>query len=1286
MPRFHFPRRWQFASLAISGGLALLLAACRGVHVQPAANETVTYQLPVTGPLPQTYRVTLAATDPKNPDWIVATFVAGGVRTVTAENQGRFTETWNGLDDNGLPVPPGTYGVKGIFMPAHEWKMDGQPHTLTAKYLFGAGDSWNPTPQQADRVSWIFGHCFGGLNDIQVGPNGVAVFLFNYIENAWNPFLADLNRPIGYDQVLQRFDSGGTGGGPTVACDGQHLWFVGAESQPFLYRAGGGWGPAQNQYNVQGVQLPVASPSMVAWLDPVRSNSFLHVALPAPVGKVVTYDGVTGAVLGEVPISDPLAIMVDRGQPGRRLVALAKDGSGSWSLRAIPLEHGIPRGEWSVLFPLTGIKEPADCEMDSHGNFYVSEPAANQVVKFDAHGQRVLTIGHTQAPGAYDPQALMSPTKLATWTDAQGADRVLVIEHGGPARTSEWRADGQRLRQWFFPQPGMNGYCLDPDHPQHIYIVGVYGGLVRFKVDYEHATWAPDEVWPDIIQAGVYPRIYKLNGQRYLTFAGGAQADLTFMIYREEGGNWVRSAGIVRRGQTSYWWHDANGDGVIQDSEFTGVSTQLRPQYWADHWLSDLSLVNFLSSGTWQRLAPAGFDAHGNPIYQDGDWRPFLTDPVYAGQKSGKLDALHGANEILAIGNNWIHLDGNVQDGFYVADAFGPNNPGGVDTAGSYFCQNKLTRYVPDGHGGYAAKWRVGRKAWRLSNPGEIYGSHHFTGETEGLVGIFDSNGLYHVFTADGMYVDTLLMDAFRYGIPKGGMYAFSGESWFGAHYLNRQNGKVYLFTGRSAATVYEVEGWQAGVARPIRTITPQVTLTAGQIAPANEYALAARGGAGTAKVAKILPAAGGGPAIDGSLVGWESASAITFGLDDSRHVEARVLYDPDTLYLRYQVRLPAAFTPQPLGDPTRLFTHERLSDYVSFYYQGNPAAAASRDDGRPDDLRIVFAIVKDGAAVKPVALGMYPRWTQTGPANPVTYISPTGKTVFGHVGLIASAKLAYTIDSDGKGFAIAAAIPRAAIPSRGPFTGGTRTTADFSATLGGKTTFWWANTGGVNIALTTDEPSEARLYPGAWAQAQFADITKLPIRNWSLIGPFGFAKAPQIEILSGRPEIVRTLQATRYPPEQQLDLAATYTGDLAQTRADRRTLRWQTVNITGEWLDVAKALNWLVANDEGTTYALTYVHASQPTTVKLVLLQNNGHNGVSGWLNDQPLPVTGNISTASTTGLDTTRPVELKAGWNKILLRLDVIWGRPQLGLLLDAPPTVLWGLRFASQPGSEQ
>ena len=67
-------------------------AASKPTLAPLATNGEVSYQLPTSGPLPRTYRVTLAITDPKNPDWIVSTFAAGVPRTVTAANKGRFTE------------------------------------------------------------------------------------------------------------------------------------------------------------------------------------------------------------------------------------------------------------------------------------------------------------------------------------------------------------------------------------------------------------------------------------------------------------------------------------------------------------------------------------------------------------------------------------------------------------------------------------------------------------------------------------------------------------------------------------------------------------------------------------------------------------------------------------------------------------------------------------------------------------------------------------------------------------------------------------------------------------------------------------------------------------------------------------------------------------------------------------------------------------------------------------------------------------------------------------------
>src|SRR4051812_22501736 len=161
-------------------GLNLVLSLAQAIGVP------VTYQLPKAGDAPATYLVTLAITDPKNPDWIVSTFVAGEPRTVTKENQGKFTETWDGLDENFMPVPPGDYGVKGIYTPAREWVIDGEWHAITPLFAGGASP-WLPsvdTPRQPVP--------FGGdpvnspMQDVAVAPNGIGVFYYQYLENGLN--------------------------------------------------------------------------------------------------------------------------------------------------------------------------------------------------------------------------------------------------------------------------------------------------------------------------------------------------------------------------------------------------------------------------------------------------------------------------------------------------------------------------------------------------------------------------------------------------------------------------------------------------------------------------------------------------------------------------------------------------------------------------------------------------------------------------------------------------------------------------------------------------------------------------------------------------------------------------------------------------------------------------------------------------------------------------------------------------------------------------------------------
>lgn len=322
--------------LAIYCALALpMISAAEGTGVP------ISYQLPEERP--GDYLVTLAVVDAKNPAWLISTFVAGARREVTAQNGGRFTETWDGLDDNFMPVPPGEYAVKGIHMPAKQWVVDGEWHAITPKFV-SAASSWSPP-----REEWKTPLPFGGdpvgapLGDIAVGANGVAVFYYRYLENGTNNPTFDLNRPIGHGQFLRAYPSGGAGGGSATATDGETVWSFCDEGGPkYVYRADQKpFGNSQGANRTNGFLPQGWVTSMAAWRDGGRAfvavaqrgrivaqQAARHVRYVESereaVDKITLHDGATGAVVSEVPLPRPRSVTVQAGV----LYALHAAGAG----------------------------------------------------------------------------------------------------------------------------------------------------------------------------------------------------------------------------------------------------------------------------------------------------------------------------------------------------------------------------------------------------------------------------------------------------------------------------------------------------------------------------------------------------------------------------------------------------------------------------------------------------------------------------------------------------------------------------------------------------------------------------------------------------------------------------------------------------------------------------------------------------------------------------------------------------------------------------------------------
>jgi hypothetical protein len=555
------------------------------------------------------------------------------------------------------------------------------------------------------------------------------------------------------------------------------------------------------------------------------------------IDKITIHSGENGALLGELPLARPLGLAVQ----ADTLYALHAEGAG-FAVSAIKVGNGVPAGAWKRVFAVAATIKPADLEVDSHGRFYLSDSAANHVYQFDAAGKALHTFGRlaAQKSGAYDPETFISPAKLATWRDAQGQDRLLVVENGGPNRTSEWSADGKLLREFTTLQTKANdGYAFDPEHPEDLYIPGHEGWLTRFKIDYAKHTFTVDAVWPHVGDGErrelKKPMVLRAGGRTYLAGSGSGK-ESAFNIYRLDGDRWVYSAAIFRdvpeKGKPGIvtTWNDANGNGLVDADEKQVIDVPNGIfSYHGQNWSDDFSLLA-LGMGTtdlW-RIAAASFDDRGNPVFEA---KKVLIDPVFTARAEGKADAIHGGNELAQLfSSDWMQADGSAKEGYFIQAR------GGKNFSANEGAQHKVSRYVPDAAAGYKLQWRTGRTALeRMAEEGEIYGGMRVHKPINGLLSIFDQSrcGVLLFNAEDGLYVDTIFPDSRRLGKRNGGVYPQPGEFFAGVIQPNPANGRIYLGFGKYTPMLFETEGWSL-TENPVHRLTnlpAKVTISAAQIA-----------------------------------------------------------------------------------------------------------------------------------------------------------------------------------------------------------------------------------------------------------------------------------------------------------------------------------------------------------------------------------------------------------------------------------------------------------------------
>ena len=275
--------------------------------------------------------------------------------------------------------------------------------------------------------------------------------------------------------------------------------------------------------------------------------------------------------------------------------------------------------------------------------------------------------------------------------------------------------------------------------------------------------------------------------------------------------------------------------------------------------------------------------------------------------------------------------------------------------------------------------------------------------------------------------------------------------------------------------TGFEVEGWSAeGIQTTPVTFVDGPTV---HLAKENSFdppgiASQIRGFAPKGSTLPVTPIGSTPPSMDGSLAGWESATAAKFAIDglnvdQPAQIETRLMYDQDNIYVNWVIDQNGTGWryPTPDLDPaSRMFIHGRGATTCSLYIQGNVSAGYNRKLptlGRPGDARFVFGVFNSSSdsASQMSVLGVYPFWNSSfGPATPVTYEVSWHNVSMANVVELKTIKKGFTISPDGYEVRMSAVLPRSLVPWLSTLKSGMLTGGDMSCNVMGFEKGWWMN------------------------------------------------------------------------------------------------------------------------------------------------------------------------------------------------------------------------------------
>ncbi|MBI5834249.1 MAG: hypothetical protein HZB16_18290 [Armatimonadetes bacterium] len=973
--------------------------------------------------------------------------------------KGAQSAAWDGLDDDGRPVPPGAYRWRSAYHP-------GLRPTHLFSFCDGPGSNHGTLESAATNgqvVVFGTGVSEGGYEIVALEPDGRLRMGFN--------------APNGHG--LERLG---------VAVDARYVYAVydGMYWGQRVDRSKPGWSATyqiglvrfdlatgQTADYDKGVRLSILSKYETGPGSPdKRADRPVLGGVALLGGRLYVADGSTDTVL----VVDPATGLKTGALPLREPGALAAAGDALLAVSAGALVRVDPAsGKATPILP-AGDLRITGLAVDPAGRILLSDGASQTVRFLSATGQPAGTVGKPGGPytGAYDPQRMIHPAGLVL-----GPNGWLWVTEPGrwtPKRLAAYDpASGAVKAELYGPTAyGAPGAGFDPADATRW-----FGQGSLFRLDFAAKKAVPAALTGG--QPGMHYRYWRQDGRTFVIAYGKAtyieelRADgslkplacLTSAHQFSYSRDWNPPAAFVEAFAKAYpnekyvvgtegrpqhgfgmIWVDRSGDGEMQADEiqFATSAANLAGSGWG-HDLADLTLRVAATVGGGCRLVtlkPSGFWPGGAPKYPD------LNEAIAA---APAIDLPTGGNMVEST----------------------------VDRFGTTILNSDpvMRAYAPDG----TLKWRYPNR-WTnvhgshnapLPRTGELQGVLFFTGvaplDAQGDVMVMNGNhGRLFAMTTDGLYLDEMFSDV-RVGGPRDA-YMIGGECFGGCFGRSEKDGTYYLQAGGIEYRVFRVDGL-GQVKRDGGTLT----VTAAQAAAAERNLARRVADAAPPKVA-LAPRLAAPPKIDGDAGDWPAEGAVKWDKSGQVPVTVRAGYDDQNLYLHYQVRDDSPWVNRG-KDWQTLF---KTGDSVDLQLGLDDKAPADRTGPVPGDLRLLIAPMGE----ETVTVLYRHRLAKPVAAESVVFQSPWRAEKVDSVKRLGEARV--VVLKAGDGYRLEAAIPWSAL---GAVPVGRSVRADFGVIYGdtegtiNRLRNYWSNQA---TMLVNDVPGEIMLTPRLWGTLRFEE------------------------------------------------------------------------------------------------------------------------------------------------------------------------------------------------------